>query len=139
MIIPIKQALLEGYSLEAIVEAVHTNHPNLNKRRLKDPATSYIEGKEIEQNRKKLADDIKELRGYRDRARKNATTWKESNPEASRKKTKDANEWDNDARTKSQNGGERGFPKAKELKPLSNSKALRIMQNVPRIISSAKK
>ena len=58
MIIPIKQALLEGYTLEAIVEAVHANHPNLNKSRLKDPATSYIEGKQIEKNRKKLTDDI---------------------------------------------------------------------------------
>ena len=32
MIIEIKKALLEGYNLESIVEAVHANHPNLNKR-----------------------------------------------------------------------------------------------------------
>ena len=32
MKIEIKKALLEGYSLEAIVEAVHANHSNLNKR-----------------------------------------------------------------------------------------------------------
>ena len=32
MIIPIKQALLEGYNLETIVEAIHANHSNLNKR-----------------------------------------------------------------------------------------------------------
>ena len=52
MIIPIKQALLEGYTLETIIEAIHANHPQLNKRRLKDPATSYTDGKAIEQNRK---------------------------------------------------------------------------------------
>ena len=32
MIIPIKQALLEGYNLEAIVEAVHANHPDYSKK-----------------------------------------------------------------------------------------------------------
>ena len=32
MIIPIKQALLEGYTLEAIVEAVHANHPDYSKK-----------------------------------------------------------------------------------------------------------
>ena len=32
MIIPIKQALLEGYTLEAIVEAVHVNHPDYSKK-----------------------------------------------------------------------------------------------------------
>ena len=32
MKIEIKKALLEGYSLEAIVEAVHANHPELSKK-----------------------------------------------------------------------------------------------------------
>ena len=32
MLIPIKQALLEGYTLEAIAEAVHANHPDFNKK-----------------------------------------------------------------------------------------------------------
>lgn len=32
MKIEIKQALLEGYTPEVIVEAVHANHKNLDKR-----------------------------------------------------------------------------------------------------------
>ena len=36
MQINIKQLILEGYSYEEITEAVHANHPNLNKKVLKD-------------------------------------------------------------------------------------------------------
>lgn len=32
MKIPIKKALLEGHSPEVIIEAVHANHKNLDKR-----------------------------------------------------------------------------------------------------------
>ena len=32
MIINIKNAILEGYTLEAIVEAVHANHPDYSKK-----------------------------------------------------------------------------------------------------------
>ena len=33
MQINIKQLILEGYSYDEITEAVHANHPNLNKKR----------------------------------------------------------------------------------------------------------
>ena len=72
MQINIKQLILEGYSYKEITEAVHANHSHLNKRRLKDPTTSYVEGKEIEKNRKKLADEIKDERNHRDSNRKRA-------------------------------------------------------------------
>ena len=139
MIIPIKQALLEGYTLEAIVEAVHANHPNLNKRRLKDPTTSYIDGKTVENNRKKLTNDIKRMRSSRDNARKEDTTMVKSflltSPELKEINNRDANFKDNEARAISQTGG---FGSANELKHFDDQKYMRIMRNVPRVISSAK-
>ena len=54
MQINIKQLILEGYTLETIVEAIHANNKPLDKRRLKDPTLSHAEGKEIEKNRKIL-------------------------------------------------------------------------------------
>ena len=137
MIIPIKQALLEGYSLESIVEAVHANHPQLNKRRLKDPATSYKEGKEIEKNRKALHDDIKDQRKHRDFNRKLATdlNW----ADAKREKTEMGNYFDNFARARSQTGG-RAQSRTKEFENFDDyQKTDKIIQNVPRVISSAKK
>ena len=139
MIIPIKQALLEGYDLESIVEAVHANHPNLNKRRLKDPTTSYIDGKTVENNRKKLTNDIKRMRSSRDNARKEDTTMVKSflltSPELKEINNRDANFKDNEARAISQTGG---FGSANELKHFDDQKYMRIMRNVPRVISSAK-
>ena len=129
MIIPIKQALLEGYNLETIIEAVHANHPNLNKSRLKDPTTSYKEGKEIEKNRKELRDDIRHSRSMRDDLRKWDAMGKET--------AKDANYWDNDARGKSQTAGDSALL-SEELRPLNFSKTDKILRNVPRIISSAR-
>ena len=137
MKIEIKKALLEGYSLESIVEAVHANHPNLNKRRLKDPTTSYIAGKEIEKNRKSLVTDIKSMRGLRDDLRKNAADGKGSEHNV-RARTQEANLFDNNARAKSQIGGE-GSIRAVELKHFNFPEALKTIQNAPRIISSAKK
>ena len=129
MQINIKQLILEGYSYDEITEAVHANHPNLNKRLLKDPATSYKEGKEIEKNRKELRDDIKHSRSMRDDLRKLDTMGKET--------AKDANYWDNDARGKSQTAGDSALL-SEELRPLNFSKTDKILRNVPRIISSAK-
>ena len=70
MIIPIKQIIQEGYSYETILEAVHVNHFNLNKERLKDPKTSHEDRKKIAENRKDLADDIRDARRNRDGFRK---------------------------------------------------------------------
>ena len=139
MIIPIKQALLEGYDLEAIVEAVHANHPQLDKSRFKDKKLSYSDGKKIEQNRKKLSDDIKRMRSSRDNARKEDTTMVKSflltSPELKEINNRDANFKDNEARGKSQTGG---FGSANELEHFDDQKYMRIMRNVPRVISSAK-
>ena len=70
MQINIKQMILEGYSYDEITEAVHANHPNLNKSRLKDPNLSYIEGKAIEKNRKELRDDTTQFPSILSIARK---------------------------------------------------------------------
>ena len=137
MKIEIKQALLEGYTLEAIVEAVHANHPQLDKSRFKDKKLSYSDGKKIEQNRSALADNIKVYRGRRDEARKMDADGKGTTG-SGRTKTQEANLHDNNARARSQTGGD-GSNKAEELKPFNFPKASKIMQNVPRIISSAKK
>ena len=138
MKIGIKQALLEGYSLESISEAIHANHPNLNKSRLKDPTTSYKEGKEIEQNRKKLANEMRTLRSSRDGFRELSSNpekiWKH---EEARQFEKYANHNDNSARALSQTGGRTGVL-AKEFKNFDIQKMNKIVKNVPRVISSAK-
>ena len=136
MLIPIKQALLEGYNLESIVEAVHANHPHLNKSRFKDKNLTYSAGKEIEKNRKSLATDIKSMRGLRDDLRKNAADGKGSEHNV-RSRTQEANLFDNNARARSQIGGE-GSGHAVELKPFNFPEAIKIIQNAPRVISSAK-
>ena len=139
MKIEIKQALLEGHNPEVIVEAVHANHPRLNKRLLKDPTTSYADGKAIENERKKLFNSIKDDRSYRDKKRKVDTTNVKSplhNPtELKMLNNRDANHADNTARARSQTGGSRN---GNELDHFNDKKSFRIMSNVPRVISSAK-
>ena len=130
MIIPIKQALLEGYTLETIVEAIHANNKHLDKRRLKDPNTSYAEGKAIEKNRKELRDDIRHSRSMRDDLRKLDTMGKET--------AKDANYWDNDARGKSQTGGKSSIYAREYDNTTHFPSILRIARKAPRGISSAK-
>lgn len=139
MQINIKQMILEGYSYDEITEAVHANHPNLNKSRLKDPNLSYKEGKQIEQNRKRLADEINGLRKYRDGFRKLSSNQEKAlgNDNAIQFK-KYANHDDNIARALSQTGGN-GSVGTKELKEFSYSEKDKIIKNVPRIISSANK
>ena len=75
MQINIKQMILEGYSYEEITEAVHANHPQLDKSRFKDKKLSYSDGKKIEQNRKSLANDISHSRRQRDDIRKSIVDW----------------------------------------------------------------
>ena len=136
MQINIKQMILEGYSYEEITEAVHVNHSHLNKKRLKDPATSYIEGKAIEKNRKSLANDISHSRRQRDDLRKSIVDG--GSADQKRERNQAANYWDGDARAKSQTGG-KGMVYAKELKDFRYSEKDKIIKNVPRIISSANK
>ena len=136
MQINIKQMIQEGYNLEAIVEAVHANHPHLNKSRFKDKNLTYSAGKEIEKNRKSLVTDIKSMRGLRDDLRKNAADGKGSEHNV-RARTQEANLFDNNARAKSQIGGE-GSIRAVELKHFNFPEALKTIQNAPRVIASAK-
>ena len=136
MQIQIKQLILEGYSYDEITEAVHANHNDLNKKRLKDPTISYVEGKRIEQNRKSLANDISHSRRQRDDLRKSVVDG--GSVDQKRERNQGANYWDSDARVKSQTGG-KGMGYAKELKEFSYSEKDKIIKNVPRIISSANK
>lgn len=59
--INIKSLLLEGYSPEVIVEAIHTNHPTLDKNKPENKI-----------NRMLLKDDIQSSRTQRDMSRSNA-------------------------------------------------------------------
>ena len=137
MQIQIKQLILEGYSYEEITEAVHVNHSYLNKSRLKDPTISYVEGKGIEKNRKELADKIKESRSDRDITRKIAANGKESADKA-RARHQVANFFDNVARARSQTGGATPGSTV-EAKNFDYNKLNKILDRVPRIISSANK
>ena len=136
MQINIKQMILEGYSFDEITEAVHVNHNHLNKKILKDPKTSYVEGKKIEQNRKALADSLKEGRHTRDEYRKKAAASGGSDPIYT---TQEANHIDNLTRSVSQSGGIKNYRLPKELKYVNDQKADEISRTVPRVISSAKK
>ena len=127
MKIKIKQALLEGYTPEVIVEAVHTNHPRLDKRLLKDPTTSYADGKAIENNRNRLATEIKDIRGLRDYARKDYHSQNIANKE------------DNRSRGLSQSGNLVTNHDINEIKNISKNKVGKVVEAVPRLISSAKK
>lgn len=106
MIIPIKQALLEGYNIEAITEmAVHANHSHLNKRNLENTAAERIN----------LAKDILDHRRTRDDYRSNIRNFSkiESNVPVDPKTSltqkqlnqRRANLFDNKARSISQTGG----------------------------------
>ena len=132
----IKQLILEGYSYEEITEAVHANHKHLDKKILKDPKTSYVEGKKIEKNRKELADSLKDGRRTRDEYRKKAAASGGSDPIYT---TQEANHIDNLTRTVSQSGGIKNYRLPKELKYVNDQKADEILRAVPRVISSAKK
>ena len=131
----IKQLILEGYSYDEITEAVHANHSYLDKKRLKDPSTSYLEGKGIEKNRKELADKIKESRHDRDITRKIAANGEESADKA-RARHQSANFFDNFARARSQTGGATPGSTV-EAKNFDYNKLNKILDRVPRIISSA--
>ena len=137
MQINIKQMILEGYSYDEITEAIHANHKHLNKKLLKDPTTSYVEGKEIEKNRKSLANDISHSRRQRDDLR-NSVVDGGGSADQKRERNQGANYFDNFARARSQTGG-KGMDYAKDLKEFSYSEKDKIIKNVPRIISSANK
>lgn len=142
MKIEIKQALLEGHSPEVIVEAVHANHPHLDKSKLKDKNLSYLAGKNIEQNRKDLADKIRNDRMGRDIARRAEIHSPENysssqNSQMKNSLDKKANYLDNRARKNSQLGVLSGGL-AQELSNIKLNKRNEVQMAIPRVISSAK-
>lgn len=136
MKIEIKQALLEGHAPEVITEAVHANHPHLNKKLLKNPNTSYLEGKQIEQNRKSLVDDIRHSRRQRDDLRKSVVDV--GSVDQKRERNQGSNFFDNNARARSQTGGKFASD-TEENKGFANQKLGKIIHSLPRVISSANK
>ena len=111
-------------------------HPNLNKSRLKDPTTSYREGKQIEKNRKVLADDIRHSRRQRDDLRKSVVDG--GSIDQKRERNQEANWSDNNARARSQTGGKFASD-TEENKGFANQKLGKMIHSLPRVISSANK
>ena len=131
----IKRLILEGYSYEEITEAVHANHNHLSKKLFKDPNLSYKEGKQIEQNRKVLADDIRHSRRQRDDLRKSVVDG--GSIDQKRERNQEANWSDNNARARSQTGGKFASD-TEENKGFANQKLGKMIHSLPRVISSAK-
>ena len=126
MLIPIKQALLEGYTLEAIAEAVHANHPDFNKK-------TALRSDRIRGNRNELKDRILE-------ARKDSKFMKKLGD------SRNSNFLDNKARAISQDP-HNAFPveQSREAQKFNKhpesqnySTNTEAFQNKPRVISSAK-
>ena len=142
MIIPIKQALLEGYTLETIVEAIHANHSNLNKR-----------NPENIKNRGDLAKKIKSYRAARDEVRQDIRYPDGSrnygapvDPQNFENYQARANKNDNQARVVSQQGHDAALSLANEFAGLRDGYSNRGRINAPymasagypRVIASAK-
>lgn len=117
ILVLVKSMLLEGYQPEIIVEAVHANHPSLDKRNPENIS-----------NRNSLGYRIKIARGGRDNSR-STTSLLQNNY---------ANESDNRARTLSQTGG--GLdPKEYSNGDYSHRQLKHIVEIAPRLVASAKK
>ena len=115
MKIEIKKALLEGHTPEVIVEAVHVNHPTLNKNIINRP--------DFKENRNLLADKIKSSRKVRDATRRDGDNHF-------------ANFYDNDGRKMSQVGD--SYSKPIEQGNKSDLRLAKDQAKNPRIITSAK-
>ena len=110
-----KQLILEAGHI--ILEAVHSNHSYLDKSKLKDPNTSYAEGKQIADNRKELADNIKEFR-------KKSSIYK-------------LPYHDNRAREISQTG--KIYARPNEQLSLGDTRYFKMIDSNPRMVQSARK
>jgi len=124
-------------AIQEIEEAVHRNHPHLDKRKI----GSGLEANEIRRNRNKLAADIRKERSAIDQYKDSA-------------KHKYVGLYDNTARAMSQMGTPlavvannpvlktRGWKHANEItqlrKAVGDHKAQNIINRTPRIVSSAK-
>ena len=114
--IPVKNLLLEGHTPEVIVEAVHANHPSLDKRIITNGGKLYgsgfrkngsnehmaYNGGTVSENRAELANSIRETRKLRDEARANMTGNPNMTGESGR--VHDNKMYDNLARAKSRFG-----------------------------------
>lgn len=142
MKIEIKQALLEGYTPEVIVEAVHANHPRLNKRNPDNIS-----------NRDEFARKIRSYRAARDEVRPDIRYPNGSrnftaavDPQGYENYQAKANKYDNQARVISQQGDDVGLAQAKEFAGLKDghrnigkiNAPYMASAGYPRIISSAK-
>ena len=149
MLIPIKQALLEGYNLESIVEAVHANHPNLSKTKT-GTSLGYTKP-QIQTNRDDLAKSIRHTRKLRDVSRKKQN-W-ESQKDNAEYNRRVGNRMDNEARVQSQMGSTNSDLRTKEQyrapsalekmvgkkqSYISDDKVSALLRDKPRAISSAK-
>ena len=149
MKIEIKKALLEGYTLEAIVEAVHANHPELSKS--KSGTTLGYTRPQIKANRDDLAKSIRGSRRIRDEQR-NSQTKAITKNDAEFYRTF-ANTMDNEARVQSQMGSKNinSITKEQYQAPNALEKMLgkkqsfigygartELFENKPRSIASAK-
>lgn len=99
----IKQMILEGYSYDEITEAVHGNHPALDKSFGKASRSEGYTKDQIALNRSEFAKDLRETRKLRDNYRK-----EQSNPQLSAEQRDvsryRANSADNISRNKSSDG-----------------------------------
>ena len=149
MIIEIKKALLEGYNLESIVEAVHANHPELSKS--KSGTTLGYTRPQIKANRDDLAKSIRGTRRIRDEQRNRQTKAITKN-DAEFHRTF-ANTMDNEARVQSQMGSKNirsvtkeqyGAPNilekmlGKKQSYIGDTARNNLFENKPRSIASAK-
>ena len=143
MKIEIKNLLLEGYSPEVIVEAVHANHPQLDKRNPENAG-----------RRSEFAKDIRGIRAARDDLRVDKrypngskdfranidTTGSSDNRQAR------ANHYDNEARSYSQQGTQTSIGNTNEFSGLKTGEFSMAKHNAPyiagqshpRVVSSAK-
>ena len=133
-----KQLILEAGHI--ILEAVHRNHPRLDKSKLKDPSLDRYAKDNIKTNRYYLAKEIRENRQDRDKLRKGIPLKADSYGYYRAGIGETANRLDNYARTYSKSGaGELdGGDRTPEHLALGNFKHSKMIEANPRMISSAR-
>ena len=133
-----KQLILEAGHI--ILEAVHSNHPHLDKSKLKDPNMDRYAKDNIKTNRYYLAKEISEKRQARDKLRKGTPLKADSDGFYKEGIGTSANKLDNYARTYSKSGA--GEMDAGDRTPehlaLGNFKYHKMIEANPRMISSAR-
>lgn len=160
--INIKQALLEGYTAQEITEAVHANHPHLDKRKLERTASERINLANDISNYRRNRDEYRNNKGKIGEIETNVTVDPNTSPTYKQLSQRKANQFDNRARSVSQTGGffkrsplidfmgDVVVNRPKEDKTtigklfnlpnyISDTESINKIRTKPRIISSAKK